>query len=512
MKAAHYLMKTAIWLLCCSGLLGPSVALAEPRAASAPPALYTLPYDQIAKDLAERWKLDLKHPEAVQYEDILAQKFACGRFGILEVYWPVHTLEKQSERLGPCIQAVINAQLKWLDWLAQDGAEPLKEVRKDLEILADYGWDKPQRAGQFQSGKNGNKLDMYDLVVAPPAVKAAGERAYQKLITLDILGPAREHPTPSRLIFTPTREDFVQFNCFFGWIRKDLRDSYWVDGIAQWTTSFINSDQVICLQFAAGEKGSGDYKQGSWMEMNESGDMQQQVVQLAMNSLSMNLYTERVPGAFITGLSMNIVYDLYKQINTRIDGATKARATAAREMFVPGGQSSGGTLPKISAENRWRSEAGLDHFTPILRAVQREGAELAKKSRDKQDKRPMSAYFAIKSDSGGKEYLLAGPFLGAAAIDQQRPPEEFRDEFEEFLRAYKSCFMNWLQTKAGKDEKDSRQRFAKLLKRLADPNLVSEFVEVFKEVYDGTPLSSTAIDKDCLEGRFLIWLNKQKGG
>ena len=101
-------------------------------------------------------------------------------------------------------------------------------------------------------------------------------------------------------------------------------------------------------------------------------------------------------------------------------------------------------------------------------------------------------------------------FLGSAAANTQAPPETFQGEFAELIRAYKSSFIYWLQTKSKGGEKASREKFAALLKKLADPNLQSDFEAVFKDVYDGAPLSAPDADKTSLEGQFLIWLSKQK--
>jgi hypothetical protein len=45
---------------------------------------------------------------------------------------------------------------------------------------------------------------------------------------------------------------------------------------------------------------------------------------------------------------------------------------------------------------------------------------------------------------------------------------------------------------------------------LGDPTLGADFEAVFAAQYAKKPLSNAACDKDCLEGQFLLWLQKQK--
>jgi hypothetical protein len=201
---------------------------------------------------------------------------------------------------------------------------------------------------------------------------------------------------------------------------------------------------------------------------------------------------------------MNLVIDVYGVVNTRVDGDTRSKFTAARDIFVPGGQSEGGQLAKHSAETRWRENQGRDHFLPMLKRAQDEAAPLAKNEKNK------LACFAVRADSGGGAHLVRAPFLGAVAADSKPPPDAYKPDWAEFLRAYKSAFIHWLQTAAAGNEKASGERFALLLRKLADPNLASGFEAVFQEVYEGAPLSQAEAGKDCLEGRFLAWLSRQK--
>jgi hypothetical protein len=283
---------------------------------------------------------------------------------------------------------------------------------------------------------------------------------------------------------------------FFGWINADQRGLFWLDNVPDWTQCFVVDDQVIALEYAGTGRKPDDYTTGTSM-----GDLlQQQVAQLATNSLLAAHYADKVPGPFLGGLSMNLVVDVYGEVRTRIDGDTRSKVTGARSVFVAGGQSEGGVLAKNSAETKWREGGGKDHFIGTLRGAQAEGSKLAK------DPKQKNTTFSIRSDNQGDKWPAVAPFLSA---DAKAPAAQFQGDYAEFFRAYKSAFIYWLQTKSQAGEKASREKFAVLLQKLADPATTGDFESVFKAVYDGAALSGPGADKDTLEGKFLIWLSKQ---
>jgi hypothetical protein len=319
------------------------------------------------------------------------------------------------------------------------------------------------------------------------------------------VGPGREQPIPVSLVFAPSRQDFVEFVYFAGWLLPDVRPQVWIDSVADWTQCFVRDAQVIGLQYNLPGRQPTDYTSGTWMYEGEAAIMKQQVVQLAVNALFMQHYGGRVPAAFVGGLSMNLVVDSFGEVNTRVDGDTRSKITAARDIFIPGAPSAGGSLPKNSAETRFRENHGRDHFLPVLRITQEEGGSEVKAN----DKNKI-ACFAVRDDGGGGKYVVRAPFLGSAAVETKPPPPQFVGDWGEFTRAYKSAFIYWLQTAAAGKEKESREKFAMLLRKLADPNLATDFEAVFQELYAGAPLSNAEVDKNCLEGQFLRWLPKSR--
>jgi hypothetical protein len=494
-------MRPITFLLALAALLVPATAApssAPVRAlAAADDPKGVLPYEQIAKTYATSVGLGSAQPTEIKYEDVLSKAFVQLKLGAFDLRFPRAELDKRAENVKGCAMALLVAQEKWLDWLAPAGGDQ-KQLRDDLKILTN--WVKAWKAPTLAKAKDQAESDLGKILNAPETTLAASQRLFDALARGAALGPAKEQAQPVRLIVAPSRKEFTEFIYFFGWITPEQRGLFWLDNAPDWTSAYLLNDQLIALEYAAANRQPTDYTLGT--KMDEV--LPQQVVQLAMNALFSAYYGERVTAPFIGGLSMNLVIDAYGEVRTRIDGDTRSKVTGKREVFVAGGASEGGFLGKNSAETKWRENGGRDHFLGTLKGAQDEGAKLAKDAKNK------AACFSIRSDDGGQKWAAIAPFLGSASADTKPPPKEFVGDFAEFYRAYKSAFIYWLQTKSQAGEKASREKFATLLKKLADPNMSADFEAVFKEVYDGAALSGPDADKDTLEGKFLIWLSRQR--
>lgn len=453
-----------------------------------------LPYEKIAKDFAKAHGLADAAPDTIEYEAVLAKSFVKLELGAFDVRFPRSALATHSDEFKTCGQALVKSQEEFIEWLAPTSVD--KTLRDDFKTLT--AWVKSWKPLAIANGKSGEETDMYKLLAASEAQITASKHVFDALAKGQALGPAREKPLQPRLILLPTRKLFSEFVYFTGWIKPDERGIFWLESVPDWTQCYVAEDQVIALEYGIASRPPHDYTSGTPMDEI----LLQQVSQLGMNSLFSAHYKERVPGAFIAGLSMNLVIDAYGSVQTRVDGDTRSKVTQKRDVFIAGGNSQGGFLAKNSAQTKWRENGGKDHFIPTLRGAQDDGAKIAKDAKNKM------AVFAIRSDDGGDKWPAVAPFFDAAAV-APNPEAKFQGDFAEFLRAYKSAFIFWLQTKSQVTEKPSREKFAMLLKKLADPNLEADFEAVFKEVYDGAALSAPDTDKESLEGKFLVWLSKQ---
>lgn len=479
------------------GLLGGIAVAMSPAAPAAATRAVELPYEKIAKEFADAHGLAGADLTTTTYETALEKGFVRLPIGAFDARFPCAALDERAEDVRTAAAALVTAQDQYLAWLV-GGTADVKGLRDDAKLVAN--WIKSWRAPQLAKGKSQPNADLFQVLGAPEAVTAASARLRDALAKGTALGPAREAPVVARLVFAPSRKEFTGFVYLAGLLKSDLRANFWLDSVPDWTQCFVGDDQVLALEYAAVGRQPGDYT--SRMGMDEI--LPQQVAQLAMNSLFGAHYGERVPAVFVSGLSMNLVVDAFGMVQTRVDGDLRSRTAGKREQFVAGGLSEGGMLAKNSAETKWRENGGRDHFLGVLRTAQDEGAKLARDAKNK------LAVFSIRSDKGGDKWAAIGPFFGAAGGTRSAPPAEFQGDFAEFARAYKSAFLFWLQTKAGGNEKASREKFGTLLRKLADPNLTGDFEAVFGEVYDGAKLSSADVDKDTLEGKFVAWLAKQK--
>jgi hypothetical protein len=182
----------------------------------------------------------------------------------------------------------------------------------------------------------------------------------------------------------------------------------------------------------------------------------------------------------------------------------RGRTTEARSMFIPGVKGDG-FLGKNSAESRWREDRGRDRFVRVLRQTQKEGEGLEKTAKNH------VAIFGVRSDAGGELSAVHAPFLAPEAVEgaeNKGPAKAFQGDYAELQRAYKCAFLSWLQSKSGAGEKASREKFAQLLEKIGDPK--QGFAAAFPAVYENAALTDAEAGKDTLEGKFLLWLSKQK--
>jgi hypothetical protein len=486
-----------------AGILVPSVVLGFGAGAAPLEGTRARPggiqHEKVARDFLSAHGLADRSAGEIRLDDLLARHFVVARIGAFDVHFPVAGLEKRAADLKACALTLLGAQEELLDWQKPAGRDQ-KAVRADLKTFGT--WLKGARPQSLAKLEAGTGQDLPEALSAPEAVVAAGQRLIEAFSRGEPMGLARAPGVRVRVMLAPTRREFAEFVCFVGWWSEEWRASYWVDGISDWSTCWAEDVQVIALEYPTPGHLPEDYSSGEALNKRDAQAMEQQVVQLSIARLFEQYYGDQVPAAFLGGLAMNLVIDQFGEINTRIDGDLRGRSAARRDVFVPGGASGGGFLPKNSAETRWREDRGKDHFVRVLRRAQKEGESLDKALANK------VAGFALRSDAGGETHAVAAPFLGASAVEAKPPPDAFQGDFAEMLRGYKSAFIFWLQSKSEPTEKRSREAFAHLLEKLADPAI--EFEAAFRAVYEGAPLSDPEAGKGSLEGQFLLWLAKQK--
>lgn len=346
-----------------------------------------------------------------------------------------------------------------------------------------------------------------DLLVANGAkddARAASKRLAELMRTGKALGVTRPTPVASTIVLAPTRKDFVAFVGCLGLAIPDYQSIYWHDATAQWTDLVLLDEgqvQVIALEYAA-PKQDGDVTLGFAMNTREKTGLMQHFVQRATLSLLWNWLGKDAEGSILAGFAQDLVIDLLGQNNARSGGSGQMKSTGGQGGFIPGAPGMGGAMPMISADSAWRSTFGSDYFVRSLRQAQHQGERESAASKDR------VAHFLMHDSSGNKKFVVTAPFLGSKAMDKELVPAEFLDDYLEFHRAYRSCFVHWLQINGtGKGKAQSIERFGELVRRGATAKEGQTLESFCMDVY-GLPLSDRDAAVDTLERRFLRWLHE----
>jgi len=502
LRLTAFITATVVFTLFASGLpVGPVPA--GPLSINAD----ELPYDMLAQNFRERYGIENVPREETDFHKVLTDNFMHTQVGIFHLYMSRYELDTKNAAEGKSsadsfkgiAAALLQAQEKWLDWLAPAGLDQA-QVRKDLKTMA--GWVKSWRNSVLVKESKEGAQELLDALKAKQKVHEASSRLAVYMGSLAAFGKQRDEPVYEPIVLVPNRKEFVEYMSFAGWIDPELRPIFWKPEVIVWTEFYLLKTKILALEYAAHGTAEGDYEAGVSMNEVAPSGMQQQIVQLATNAMLDNFFGSSVPPAFAGGLSLNLVVEVFGEARTRVDGDLRERRTQAIEIFVPGGNSAGGVLPTNSAGSRWREDNGSHFFARILKGSQKDGAQMSKKARDK------ISHFRLLDDDKVKNTVIHGPFLGTPAMDFELPAKAFQGDYVEFLRSYRCGFVNWLHIRALKKKKDAEAKFAELLIELSKSEDSAAFEKTFDRVYE-LPLSHEELDGNSLEGGFLTWLSKQ---
>lgn len=481
-------------------LLAPAAPASAPRPDPSPTADGFAHEAAAQRFLARHGHADAG-PDTLTIPDLVAQEFTPLRLGAIEVLIPRRSLStpEERERFQGLCRRLLEAQALWLSWIAP-AAKPDPQVEKDRKAVVKWidGWDLDELA---KTGAGEQSLD--EALETDEAALAARARLADALAGGALVGGAREIE-PVRVVLLPSRSDFVEMLCVVGYLRPDLKQYFWVQGIERWHEFRLTDSNLYALAMEYPPDGvtPSTYSDGKSMEEDNPLALEEQITQLSMNELLTRLYDEGLPPTLLHSLSINLVIEQFGEIDTRADGRLEGRSTSAREMFIPGGRSEGGILPANSADNRWRFDHGRGFFLRTLRQSQKE----AQKEKDRS--RVKHANFMLRSSDDVVRKLIHAPFFGPRE-PLAEPPPALEEDQSEFLRAYRCAFVHFLRNAGAKSKRDSPERFAAFLVAFGQEPRVEAFESTLQEVYE-VPLSTEDLDKNCLEGRYLIWLSKQR--
>ncbi|MFT4648342.1 MAG: hypothetical protein ACI9X4_001564 [Glaciecola sp.] len=518
MKATFYCAALSLALFL-SPALGAHPKVAQPAA--------DFDYQAQADQALLRHGMMGQTPETFTFDDYCKLGFVHLEIGLFDLYMEQDAFvnAKDAERMFGVAQSLVIMQQRWLDWVDPGGLgyKTERQVCKDLQVyLGKAKLGSAIDAAKIMATPGGDggmeapkALDLWTVL----EVKTKRLETFRELNTFlqtsGGLGLERA-PKSEKMVLHPGRERYVETIALAGWARPEARDSMWNSDIFSWTNFYVEDWRFISMQFSAANPSESTYRQGSDMEERSPTGLKQQICQLASLGLVDNYFGGKVPPSVAGGLSINLVVDVFKECNTRVDGDLRERRKEARSMFVPGGQSEGGVLPPNLADSRWRDTHGKDRFIGVLKSAQAAGKE-AQPRKDRKDK---VRYFELLSDDENERAVTAAPVLGAQGQTRKVVPLDYYGDRLEFARCYSTCFLYWMREKGGgRKPVESHKKFASWLKAMgttaeldaggilaADP--IDIFELIFEEQYQ-RPLSDADLDpKKSLEGAFLHWLPK----
>lgn len=435
-------------------------------------------------------------------EGLLQRHFVQASLGLFDVSYPVAALRERDafRQFQELCMGLLQLQDRFLYWT--EGAEPRRGrwARDDLESVAAWvkGW-KPSELAAL--GDSSPSLDLTEALEPEAEAKAALASFRDGMRRGTCVGAERAMPTGERMLLAPTRTDFVGIASFAGLHDPSYRPILWAKSVPQWTVFRWSGSIVLALEHPAGDE---DYRRGLRLDAREKTGLLQHVLHHAMTLLTARYFATALDPTLEAGLGTMIVIDMLGENNSRVGGATSGDSTPPRSKFVRGGQSSGGKLPQVSADTRWRAEKGKDYFEDVLRRELKSGMKEA--SQQHLDTRKAS--FALESATDPRSRLVVtAPFLGDAPGTPTIPPE-YTDDSAEFFRAYSCAFARWLRDRLRKTPsgRDAREAFADLLTRaVPGAEAGTRFEQLVQDVY-GLPLTSSSEGEDSLEARFLKFL------
>lgn len=459
----------------------------------------------------------------VTIEKVHDQQCVHATLGTFEIAYPVWALDEKQhiDDLQKIATALVQVQQHWIDWLAK-GDPATVAPKADADLL--LAWIKTWKAGSFGRAETAADKDLFVLLGANDAQKEASKRLGAFIGKPDVLGVAPKDGTITRLLFAPTRRDFVEMLGYAGLADTTKQAELWNKQATTWTSFWMGWTFVVALEYPPWGDPGKDFKLGLSMNKFEPTGMIQHTVQQSMLTFLWMVYGDSDALFLNQAQAMNMAIEICGELNAlEGDGGrgTTGGQTSAYEKFVPGGNSEGGVLPPISAapydlmkENLWHENLGRDHFFGPLRKGQKLGLKMLGKDApaglDPVVMKDKNAHFLITAIDGAKHYVVTAPFMGLPSKIRTYPPQAFVTDFREFFRAYKCGFYFWLQTQGDKAGAEaSAAKYRTLMREIGKRDSTKTLDDVVAQVY-GAPLSGKNGEVDSLEWRFLDWLAKTK--
>jgi hypothetical protein len=453
------------------------------------------------------------------FEDLLARdEFASLSLGTFDLWIPAQSLKdaKRLQEFRSACQTLLSVEEEWWDWV--DPASKTPQSVADLKTMRDWiqGWSK----ADFLKTRGGPLLEALKAKdkVSEASAQLAKLHKYDETTTALVGGR-------NQIAFVPSRREFIELVAMAGLLCPKEQAALWDPKVLERTSAWLGWFQLCCFENMNLPVDPANPFVGVAMEQRSPTSFEQFIADRGGAILVRRHFYSQGTHFFEEALGMNLVLgtvgrnNLYGgdwKIETRWTGET----TQPYERFVPGGNPAGGTLPPRKAGmgfvtsteseiSRYRKNEGEGYFLASLREGQEAGYKMARKERDHALKDDPLPHFELYSLETHRSFAITAPFLGEFAEKKALPPDEFLDDYEDFFRAYRSCFVHWLEERGAGDLEASKKKFSDLIRALRERAPSKPFHEVVAQVY-GIPLSASSGEKDSLEWRFLTYLAKKK--
>ena len=490
-----------------------SLALLPTSALSAPEDP-EIPFEALGKAFLERHCPEDASARACALDDVLAASYVHLRGGAFDMFFPAAFFgDSRKGEIQDSALALLELQDLWVERHCRDEATATR-ARAELATLAAWVdvWNK-SALGKVARADLSKTSDLYDLLGADDEVRAVAESLAPRLFDAETMALVPQFTERLRVVFSPTRRDFMEFVGYSGLSSPELRKLLWNPGVDQWTQYWADSTMIAALQYAPWHE-DPKFKDGLSLNKFDKQGLRQHVTQQGATCLVATSLNRTDLPVIEKGLAVELTVAICGKANT-IDGegaiSSTGASTAPYSRFVPGGNPNGGWLPPIPAapfnsvlESRWRRGGGDGFYATPLREGQKLGAKRAKKERESDLAKNPLPHFELQ-DGSGKKLVVTAPFLGSLAEANPYPEGGFLNDYREFYRSYQACFLAWLR-EHGAEGDQALTRFNEFLALLCgDPQKSME--DAAAEVY-GEPLT-TADGSAGLEWRFLTWLADQ---
>jgi hypothetical protein len=440
----------------------------------------------------------------------LYRRFDLGQF---DIRVPAACLldKDQADMFAEAALAILDLQRSWIDYSARSDEE-YDAACAAFDAL--HKWVDGWSAYALGSLARSSDPDVLGRLGAKDNAREAHAFVQRFMSKGAFLGLSLEESPTSQVLLAPNRQTFLETLCFTGWNFPDQRAAYWKKGIEQWTSFWNDETQVIAMDYPAFPVDMKRPERGAPMDEFEKTGLGQHAAEKAAATMFWRYFGTNDALFFEAALATNLTIDVFGENNVRTGAPVyknSGGSSSAFEVFVPGGNSAGGSLPGRGAVTiievpLWRETKGADYYVKPLQKAQRLGKKEARK--DKHDSKDDRVHFIVHGTEDGDKSYMTAPFFGPDAKEKKLPAKEYLEDYEEFFRAYRAGFFAWLKTHgAGKDDTENAQKFATLTRRLATRSDNETFDGIVEELYS-LPLSAKDGETDSLEWRFLTYVSK----